>query len=161
MGRKKIDMVDIQDNRVRRVTFKKRRIGLLKKAIQLSKLTNAHIVLQVFNSEDNSYMLYESESHPKKTRIREADEWVKFSDANHDLVEFIEDMVTKHGNLNSLKESNDKFYSELMELDGFNKLALFSHTKRPIVSVEEPMSSKRRVDHMIERAKSMCVEQLC
>jgi uncharacterized protein YlzI (FlbEa/FlbD family) len=33
MGRKKIIIKEIEDERVRRVTFKKRRIGLLKKAI--------------------------------------------------------------------------------------------------------------------------------
>jgi len=33
MGRKKIQIKLIQDERIKRVTFKKRRIGLLKKAI--------------------------------------------------------------------------------------------------------------------------------
>ena len=33
MGRKKIQIEKIDDERIRRVTFKKRRIGLLKKAI--------------------------------------------------------------------------------------------------------------------------------
>lgn len=33
MGRKKIEISKIEDDRVRRVCFKKRRIGLFKKAI--------------------------------------------------------------------------------------------------------------------------------
>ena len=41
MGRKKIAMEQITNEKIKRVTFKKRRIGLLKKAIQLSKLTGA------------------------------------------------------------------------------------------------------------------------
>jgi hypothetical protein len=52
MGRKKIEIEKIQDERDRRVTFKKRRIGLLKKAIQLSKLTDAIVMLKVYNKED-------------------------------------------------------------------------------------------------------------
>ena len=41
MGRKKIKIALIDDERIKKVTLKKRRIGLLKKAIQLSKLTEA------------------------------------------------------------------------------------------------------------------------
>ena len=41
MGRKKILIEKIEDEKLRRMTFKKRRVGLLKKAIQLSKLTDA------------------------------------------------------------------------------------------------------------------------
>jgi len=48
MGRKKIEMERIEDDRVRRVTFKKRRVGLLKKAMQLSKLTDAKIELKIY-----------------------------------------------------------------------------------------------------------------
>ena len=48
MGRKKIEMGRIEDDRVRRVTFKKRRVGLLKKAMQLSKLTDAKIELKIY-----------------------------------------------------------------------------------------------------------------
>jgi len=58
MGRRKIEITDITDERIRRVTFKKRRIGLLKKAIQLSKLTNADVELRVYNSEDQSLIEY-------------------------------------------------------------------------------------------------------
>jgi hypothetical protein len=52
MGRKKIEIEKIRDERDRRVTFKKRRIGLLKKAIQLSKLTDAKVIMKVYNPED-------------------------------------------------------------------------------------------------------------
>jgi len=52
MGRRKIQIESIEDERIRRVTFKKRRIGLLKKAIQLSKLTNAIVEMRVYQPED-------------------------------------------------------------------------------------------------------------
>ena len=58
MGRKKIEIKRIDDERIRRVTFKKRRIGLLKKAIQLSKLTDAVIELKIYQREDQSLIEY-------------------------------------------------------------------------------------------------------
>jgi hypothetical protein len=48
MGRRKIDITSIGDERMKKITMKKRRIGLLKKAIQLSKLTDARIYLKIF-----------------------------------------------------------------------------------------------------------------
>jgi hypothetical protein len=62
MGRKKIQIKLIQDERIKRVTFKKRRIGLLKKAIQLSMLTEAKVMLKVYNSKDKSLIEYYSHS---------------------------------------------------------------------------------------------------
>lgn len=62
MGRKKIEIEKINDDRIRRVTFKKRRIGLLKKAIQLSKLTDAKVMLKVYNNEDESLIEYFSQN---------------------------------------------------------------------------------------------------
>ena len=62
MGRKKIEIEHITDERIRRVTFKKRRIGLLKKAIQLSKLTDAKVQLKVYNDKDQSLIEYFSTS---------------------------------------------------------------------------------------------------
>ena len=62
MGRKKIEITYIKNTRIRRVTLKKRRIGLLKKAIQLSKLTGAKVMLRVYNSTDHSLVEYFSTS---------------------------------------------------------------------------------------------------
>ena len=52
MGRKKIQMEYIEDEKVRFVTLKKRRLGLLRKAMQLSELTGAKIELKVYQAED-------------------------------------------------------------------------------------------------------------
>ena len=52
MGRKKISIQYIDDDKIRHVTLKKRRLGLLKKAMQLSKLTGAKIQLKVYHAED-------------------------------------------------------------------------------------------------------------
>jgi MADS-box transcription enhancer factor 2A len=58
MGRKKIEMNSIGDERIKKTTMKKRRIGLLKKAIQLSKLTDARIYLKIFTPQDELLLEY-------------------------------------------------------------------------------------------------------
>jgi len=90
MGRKKIEIQKIDDNRTRRVTFKKRRIGLLKKAIQLSKLTDAVVQLRVYHPEDNSLIEYVSHNDDdfdclskKSPKIKE---FAKFYNKHYDLV---------------------------------------------------------------------------
>lgn len=62
MGRKKIEIKRIENNKMRRVTFRKRRIGLLKKAIELSLLTGAKVYLKVYHERDKSLMEYSSDS---------------------------------------------------------------------------------------------------
>jgi len=58
MGRRKIDITPIGDERMKRITMKKRRMGLLKKAIQLSKLTDACIYLKIFTPQDKLLLEY-------------------------------------------------------------------------------------------------------
>ena len=61
MGRKKLEIENvIDDERVRRVMFKKRRVGLIKKAMQLSKLTNATVELKIFQPDDASFVEFKS-----------------------------------------------------------------------------------------------------
>jgi hypothetical protein len=60
MGRKKEDIGKLAEVRERKVTFKKRRIGIIKKAIQLSKLTGAVLQLKVYNEEDGSLIEFYS-----------------------------------------------------------------------------------------------------
>jgi len=55
MGRKKIDISQIKDERNRHVTFNKRKAGLIKKAMELSILCNCEIALVIFNAENNLY----------------------------------------------------------------------------------------------------------
>ncbi|KAI8812109.1 MADS box transcription factor MEF2, partial [Cladochytrium replicatum] len=49
MGRKKIKIQQIQDERNRQVTFLKRKYGLMKKAYELSVLCDCEISLIIFN----------------------------------------------------------------------------------------------------------------
>ena len=51
MGRKKIKIARINDERSRHATFAKRKNGLVKKAIELSILCDCEIALVIFNSQ--------------------------------------------------------------------------------------------------------------
>ncbi|DAZ99574.1 TPA: hypothetical protein N0F65_001402 [Lagenidium giganteum] len=55
MGRKKIKIQRIEDDRNRQVTFTKRKGGLFKKAMELSKLCDCEIALIVFDSNDKLF----------------------------------------------------------------------------------------------------------
>lgn len=55
MGRKKITIRPITDERNRHVTFNKRKSGLIKKAMELSILCNCQISLVIFNAENQLF----------------------------------------------------------------------------------------------------------
>ena len=111
MGRKKIEIERIKDDRIRRVTFKKRRIGLLKKAIQLSKLTDAKIILKVYHSEDESLIEYHSHDETDFDGLRKTSknvqEYSKFFNRHYNLVAQLEEKVTKHGHPNMVLNEHD------------------------------------------------------
>jgi hypothetical protein len=113
MGRKKITIDKIEDFKNRRLSFKKRRMSLLKKALQLAKLSGCSIYLKVYNHQDLSLLeldtgrcLTENQQvHIKEMAYdqEEVAEYVNVNLDNYNLIEEIEDQVTKHGHLN-LKE---------------------------------------------------------
>ncbi|XP_058494437.1 myocyte-specific enhancer factor 2B [Solea solea] len=55
MGRKKIQISPIKDQRNRQVTFTKRKFGLMKKAYELSVLCDCEIALIIFNSTNRLF----------------------------------------------------------------------------------------------------------
>uniref|UniRef100_A0A673MJT8 Myocyte-specific enhancer factor 2C-like n=1 Tax=Sinocyclocheilus rhinocerous TaxID=307959 RepID=A0A673MJT8_9TELE len=55
MGRKKIQIARIMDERNRQVTFTKRKFGLMKKAYELSVLCDCEIALIIFNSTNKLF----------------------------------------------------------------------------------------------------------
>ena len=61
MGRRKIKIERITDPRQRVITLTKRKRGLIKKAMELSLLTGAQVVLQIFDEAENYYVKYASE----------------------------------------------------------------------------------------------------
>lgn len=60
MGRRKIRIEPIKEDRNRQVTFLKRKQGLMKKAYELSVLCNCEIALVIFNNQNNKLVQYAS-----------------------------------------------------------------------------------------------------
>jgi hypothetical protein len=60
MGRKKIAIERIADHRRRQVTFSRRKVGLMKKAYELSVLCNCDIGLLIFPSNAKKMFTYSS-----------------------------------------------------------------------------------------------------
>ncbi|ESO06834.1 hypothetical protein HELRODRAFT_156791 [Helobdella robusta] len=93
MGRKKIKISQITDERNRQVTFTKRKFGLMKKAYELSVLCDCEIALIVFNNAnklfqyastdmDRVLLKYTEHSDPHESRT------------NRDIIEVVLIVIT-------------------------------------------------------------------
>lgn len=76
MGRKRIEVKLIENRKNRNSTFKKRRIGLLRKAIELSLLTGTIIQLKIYKPSDFSLVEYFSSSEREFDTIVKGDNCV-------------------------------------------------------------------------------------
>ncbi len=65
VGRKKIEIKKIANDRARQVTFTKRKGGLLKKAEELSILCNSEVFIAIFSSNDKLYEYCSAEQSNK------------------------------------------------------------------------------------------------
>jgi hypothetical protein len=55
MGRKKIQIEKIKDERSRSVTFQKRKVGIMKKAMELSILCDCEIALVIYGTNEKCF----------------------------------------------------------------------------------------------------------
>ena len=130
MGRGKIVIEKIDDPKTRMICFKKRRINLVKKCMQLSKMADCQIQFKIVNDEDKSLMLYNS--HPDfdfDTKIKssvEIDHFVQFHNKDFELCEKLEKMIIHSGNLSGKDKNNTTILDSLIsQVEGFNMKQLF------------------------------------
>lgn len=71
MGRKKIQIEHIKDDRNRQVTFLKRKHGLMKKAYELSVLCNCEVALVIMPSNNKLIQYSSSDMNSLLTRFKE------------------------------------------------------------------------------------------
>lgn len=71
MGRKKIQIEHIKDDRNRQVTFLKRKHGLMKKAYELSVLCNCEVALVIMPSNNKLIQYSSSDMNTLLTRFKE------------------------------------------------------------------------------------------
>ena len=65
MGRKKISLGLIEDEKLRKITYSKRMRGLIKKAMELSSLCNQDISLVIYDSNELKLVKYSSDNFQK------------------------------------------------------------------------------------------------
>ncbi|XP_076465520.1 myocyte-specific enhancer factor 2A-like [Babylonia areolata] len=95
MGRRKIQIVRINDERNRQVTFTKRKFGLMKKAYELSVLCDCEIALIIFTSHNRLYQYASSDMDKVLLKYTEYND-VVVSQTNKDIVD----------NLNKVKKED-------------------------------------------------------
>nr|XP_022329917.1 myocyte-specific enhancer factor 2C-like isoform X1 [Crassostrea virginica]XP_022329918.1 myocyte-specific enhancer factor 2C-like isoform X1 [Crassostrea virginica]XP_022329919.1 myocyte-specific enhancer factor 2C-like isoform X1 [Crassostrea virginica]XP_022329920.1 myocyte-specific enhancer factor 2C-like isoform X1 [Crassostrea virginica] len=88
MGRKKISITRINDERNRQVTFTKRKFGLMKKAYELSVLCDCEIALIIFTSNNKLYQYASSDMDKVLLKYTEYNDTV-VSQTNKDILEMI------------------------------------------------------------------------
>ncbi|XP_075998458.1 myocyte enhancer factor 2aa isoform X7 [Genypterus blacodes] len=119
MGRKKIQITRIMDERNRQVTFTKRKFGLMKKAYELSVLCDCEIALIIFNSSNKLFQYASTDMDKVLLKYTEYNEPHE-SRTNSDIVEKLRN---KGQNDCASPDPDDCFgHSPLMD-DHFGKLS--------------------------------------
>ncbi|XP_056274506.1 myocyte enhancer factor 2cb isoform X9 [Pseudoliparis swirei] len=96
MGRKKIQITRIMDERNRQVTFTKRKFGLMKKAYELSVLCDCEIALIIFNSTNKLFQYASTDMDKVLLKYTEYNEPHE-SRTNCDIVEALSKKANKGG----------------------------------------------------------------
>ncbi|VDN05421.1 unnamed protein product [Thelazia callipaeda] len=104
MGRKKIQITRIQDERNRQVTFTKRKFGLMKKAYELSVLCDCEIALIIFNSTNKLFQYASTDMDKVLLKYTEYNEPHE-SRTNADIVEALQRKENKSGGVESDEDS--------------------------------------------------------
>lgn len=125
MGRNKIEIDFVENKRKRKYCFKKRRFAIIKKAIELSKLTGCHVEVRVSYDEDNSLVSYNSNgpTAPSLTLdelVRKCDQYVKFDELKHNEISILDRMLTNTGHIKNVEQNIVDM------LTGFNQIQLLN-----------------------------------
>ncbi|XP_061906937.1 myocyte enhancer factor 2cb isoform X3 [Entelurus aequoreus] len=104
MGRKKIQITRIMDERNRQVTFTKRKFGLMKKAYELSVLCDCEIALIIFNSTNKLFQYASTDMDKVLLKYTEYNEPHE-SRTNSDIVEALNKKENKGGESPELESS--------------------------------------------------------
>ncbi|KAL4623547.1 hypothetical protein GN956_G19581 [Arapaima gigas] len=118
MGRKKIQITRIMDERNRQVTFTKRKFGLMKKAYELSVLCDCEIALIIFNSSNKLFQYASTDMDKVLLKYTEYNEPHE-SRTNSDIVEKLRNKG--HSDCASPDPGDSFGHSPIMD-DRFGKL---------------------------------------
>ncbi|XP_046354820.1 myocyte-specific enhancer factor 2A-like [Haliotis rufescens] len=157
MGRKKIQIARINDERNRQVTFTKRKFGLMKKAYELSVLCDCEIALIIFTSNNKLYQYASSDMDKVLLKYTEYNDTV-VSQTNKDIVDLLskkehrgndsmdgedEDYTLTPRTEESYKRI-DQEYARVMQHGGVKNLATYQPASMPVaVPVQSQFSSSQ------------------
>ncbi|UJR15868.1 hypothetical protein I4U23_002794 [Adineta vaga] len=117
MGRKKINITRINDERTRQVTFTKRKFGLMKKAYELSVLCGCEIALMIFNSNDRLFQYASSDINKVLLKYAEYNEPHE-SCTNVDIIDILN---KKHPTIKAIASGSSEDTEMLEEHDESNE----------------------------------------
>ncbi|KAI9247097.1 hypothetical protein EDC94DRAFT_367551 [Helicostylum pulchrum] len=140
MGRKKIRIQPITDDRNRQVTFLKRKHGLMKKAYELSVLCNCEIALIILNNSNNKLVQYASNDIDKVLmRYTEYDEPYE-SKSNEDFTNASEKGDDDISNNMSDHEEREAQHHQVVQSQPFqpNPTPMPNYPQRPIMYSQPP-----------------------
>ena len=99
MGRKKISIDYIHDAKERNKCFKKRRIGAVKKLMELTKLSDCKIEMRIFHDEDKSLMEYRSKNYETDGQsLNHIESYMRLNDDDYDILTSTEMYITRQLN---------------------------------------------------------------
>ncbi|CAF0755781.1 unnamed protein product [Adineta steineri] len=147
MGRKKIQISKITDERNRQVTFTKRKFGLMKKAYELSVLCDCEIALIIFNSSNKLFQYASTDMDKillKYTEYNEPHE----SRTNNDIVQILNKKESKH--LDQNDSDNDMEDESATEMDSNHPLPSHHQTHHQHHLDIQLNDSKKRTNNDIQ-----------
>ncbi|KAL5005504.1 hypothetical protein ScPMuIL_018960 [Solemya velum] len=119
MGRKKIQISRIGDERNRQVTFTKRKFGLMKKAYELSVLCDCEIALIIFNSANKLFQYASTDMDKVLLKYTEYNEPHE-SRTNKDIIETLN--KKEHKGCESPDPESDPYMDSIGPDDKYNRI---------------------------------------
>lgn len=149
MGRKKIQISRITDERNRQVTFNKRKFGVMKKAYELSVLCDCEIALIVFSSSNKLYQYASTDMDKVLLKYTEYNEPHE-SLTNKNIIEVLSKKEHKSNSM-ELESAEDEDYSVASKTDTkYSKLDDDFHAlmqRNHIPSANNPSLSPSLIPH--------------
>ena len=104
--------------------------------------------MKVFNPEDSSYIELSTQNEEELFNIschsNTVHEYAKFTNMNYNIVERLEEQITKHGHLNF--DSNSDISNLIKtQLAGFNMMSLFSLAKMKSLDNADKLSFTKKL----------------
>ncbi|KAG1081326.1 hypothetical protein G6F42_022990 [Rhizopus arrhizus] len=153
MGRKKIKIQPIKDDRNRQVTFLKRKHGLMKKAYELSVLCDCEIALIIFNNNgklvqyastdiDKILMKYTEYNEPHESKSNQ--DFINSSDQDELIKEDEDDDIGGGGSNHNTSSVGGSASAQGGDDDNMDQMMMMNHSKKNMSTVTVPTQANHK-----------------